>query len=76
MNRDFMLQSCSINLECAYQVIHFVGIARTTEMPHRRTVVEMWQNKGFLKLQQRLLINKFPKSKHYVKLIIYFLTDN
>ena len=32
-----------------------------TEMPNRRTVVKMWQNKGFIKL---------PKSKHYVKLFL------
>ena len=44
-------------------------------MPNRRTVVKMRQNKGLIKLQQRFLINKFPKSKYYVKLIIYFLTD-
>ena len=45
-------------------------------MAHRRTLVEMWQNKGFIKLKYRLLINKSPKFKHYVKFIIYFLTDN
>ena len=32
-------------------IIYFVGIARTTEMPNRRTVVKMWQNEGFIKLQ-------------------------
>ena len=44
------LQSCSINLRMRLFIIYFVGIARTTEMLNRRTVVKMRQNKGFIKL--------------------------
>ena len=61
MNRNFKLtllskmsygelQSCSINLRMRLFIIYFVGIARTTEMLNRRTVVKMRQNKGFIKL--------------------------
>ena len=55
------------------QIIYFVGIVGTTKMPNGRAVVKMWQNKGFIKLQQCLPVNKFPKPKHYVKSIVYFL---